>query len=133
MSSLFLLAARQKYRFPSIRGELTAEQLFDLPLTSKSGFDLNSTAKAINSALKDVTTDSFVETISDPRKPELTAKLEIVKEVIAIKQAENAAAADKAKRAEKRAKILDAIAAAETRELSKASVDELRKQLDELG
>lgn len=132
MTDLFLAAARSKFRFPSSKGQLTVEQLFDLPLTSAAGASLNATAVAINSDLKAQAEESFVETTTNPLKTELAIKLEIVKAVIAIKQAENKAAAEKRERAEKKAKILAAIEAAENRELSQAGVADLRKQLADL-
>jgi hypothetical protein len=45
-------AVRNKLRFSSSRGELTAEQLWDVPLRSKDGLDLNAVAQTANKALK---------------------------------------------------------------------------------
>lgn len=132
MNNLFLLAAQNKYRFPSRKGVLTAEQLFDLPLTSANGASLDDTARTINAELKSVTEESFVDVKPTPGKIDLANRLEIVKTVIEIKQSQNAARAAQAERAAKRDRILAAIDEAERRELSQSSVDELRKQLAEL-
>lgn len=130
--SVFEMAARHKFRFPSSRGELTAEQLFDLPLTSKGGFCLDAVARAVNTELKSVTEESFVEIKPDPRKPELEAKLELVKFVIADRIKANEAVRAAAERAEKRRLLLDALATKEREELSQASRDDILKQLAEL-
>lgn len=87
--SIFEAALRGKFRFPSPKGELTVENLFDLPLTSRTGLDLDSIAKAINAELKKSAEESFVEAVS-PRNQELFLKLEIVKNIIKSKQDEAA-------------------------------------------
>lgn len=130
MSEIYKSAAQQALRFPSKRGDLTVEQLFQLPLKSQTGFDLDSVAKAINGQLKNAGEESFVEdTTFDPRKHALALSLDIVKDVIATKQAENRAVAAKLQKASERKKILDAIAAKKDAQLSQASLEELEKQL----
>lgn len=130
---IYKFAAKNALRFPSKRGELTAEQLFQLPLTSQTGFDLDTVARSINTQLKGVSEESFVEdTSADPRKTALSVSLDIVKEVIATKQAENRAALARTQKAAERKKILDIIAAKKDEKLSAASLDELEKRLAEL-
>jgi hypothetical protein len=130
---VFKFAAQYKLRFPSSRGDLTAENLFDLPLKSKSGFDLDTVARTIHAELKSMGEESFVEDPSDdPRKKTLEVSLSIVKDVIKTKQDENAARLNKLKRAEERKKLLDAIAAKKDDQLSQATLDELEKKLSEL-
>lgn len=127
---MFKFAAQNKLRFPSDRGELTAEQLFDLPLKSKSGFDLDTVARTINTELKGVGEESFVEDNSaDPRKNALDVSLEIVKDVIKTKQEENAARLDKLQRQEKKRRILDIMAAKQDEKLTSASLEELEREL----
>lgn len=134
MADVYKLAAQLKLRFPSKRGDLLAEQLFDLPLKSATGFDLDTVAKGLSAQLKGASEESFVEdTTADPRKTALTVALEIVKDVIKTKQEENRAAADRRDRAEKRKKLLDALAAKEEQQLSAASIEDLKKQIADLG
>lgn len=133
MSDIFKYAAQHKLRFPSARGDLTVEQLFQLPLKSQTGFDLDTVARTINGELKGVSEESFVEdTSADPRKQALTVSLDIVKDVIATKQAENRAALDKTRKSAERKKLLDVIAAKKDEKLSQSSLDELEKKLAEL-
>lgn len=127
--TLYVQAARKKFRFPSNAGQLTLEQLWDLPLQHKTGLDLDTVARTINAELKSITEESFVATKTDPRKPDLEAKLEIVKGVIAAKLAEEQAAKDRAEKKAKRDKIMAALAAAEDRSLQSASKEDLLKQL----
>ncbi len=130
---MYKFAAQYKLRFPSSRGDLIAEQLFDLPLKSASGLDLNSIAQAINKELKATGEESFVEDVTDdPHRKALAVALDVVKDVIKTKQEENAARLDRAKRSDERRKILDAMSAKQDQALSAASIEELQKKLDAL-
>ena len=127
---IYKYAAQKGLRFPSDRGSLTVEQLFQLPLKAASNFDLDTVAKAINTKLKAVSEESFVEqTKPDPAREGLAVALEVVKDVIKTKQEENAAALNKIKKAAERKKILDAIGAKKDAALTAASLEDLEKQL----
>lgn len=133
MTDIFISATRKKFRFASERGELTTEQLWDLPLTSKNGFNLNAVAIAVNTELKGIAEESFVEVSSNPRRKELEGMLEVVKYIIAVKQEEAKAATERvAKQALKR-KLQEAIEAKEGEALLGASLDDLKAQLAALG
>lgn len=129
--NIFEQASIQKLRFPSVRGELTTEQLWDLPLTSKSDFDLNTVAKTVNRDLKASAEEDFVSTrTSANSRQELM--LEIVKHVIASKLATQEAIRNRAAKAAMRQKVLDALADKQDAELKGLSVEELQKKLAEL-
>lgn len=129
-ASLFVIAAQNKYRFPSTRGQLTVEDLFDLPLRKTNGaLDLDSVARSVNRELKQQAEESFVETSSNPAKAVLENKLEIIKAVIEIKKAEADLIAKASERNERRAKILRQIEAAEDREMSVKTKEELLAEL----
>lgn len=133
MSDIYKYAARNKLRFPSKKGDLTAEQLFELPLKSATGADLDTVAKGINAQLKIAGEESFVEdAAANPQRQRLVVALEIVKDAIKTKQEENRAAAERADRAVKRTKLLDAMAAREGQDLASKSLKELKEQLDAL-
>lgn len=100
--TVFEKATREKFRYPSAKGLLTTEQLWELPLTAKSGFSLDDVAKAVNAELKAGGTESFVSTEANPAQATLAAKLEVVKHIIAVRLAEDEAAkAAAAKKLEK--------------------------------
>ena len=100
--TIFEKATREKFRYPSTKGLLTTEQLWELPLTAKSGFSLDDVAKAVHAELKAIDTESFVATETNPAKATLETKLEVVKHVIAIRLAEDQVAkAAAAKKLEK--------------------------------
>ena len=130
---MFEKASRLKLRFDSLKGQLSVENLWDLPLQSKSGFDLDTVAKTVNQELKGVTEESFVETCANPRKGELELKLEIVKHVIKTRQDENAAAANAVAKREERKRLEGILATKQASALEQLSVEEIQKRLDDLG
>jgi hypothetical protein len=127
--NLFERASRKKYRFESARGDLTVEQLWDLPLSSRNGVDLDTIARGVNAELKSITEESFVETKPNPRKLELVTCLEILKHIIKVKQDEAAAAKNRVEKAAKRARIIEALAAQEDKALTQMSKEDLLKEL----
>jgi len=131
MPNLFEIAARKQFRFRAANGLLTTEQLFTLPLTSTVGkANLNDIAVGIADEIDKTGARSFVTTAkTDPAKTELNEKLEIVKFIIADREAANEAERVKADKKARRNKILDAIDAAETRELGSKSASDLRAEL----
>jgi hypothetical protein len=135
MNDLFVQASREAFRYPSSRGELSTEQLWQLPLLGKganSGFDLDSVARALHTTVREHTEASFVDTRPNQRRLEAETKLEVVKHIISVKQEERRAAEARVERADKRRVILDALAARETEELNRASREELLAKLAEL-
>lgn len=133
MSDIYKYAAQTSLRFPSKRGALTVENLFDMPLKAKDGFDLDTVAKTINTQLKTVGEESFVEdTSSDPQRTALSIQLDIVKDVIKTKQEANKAAREKADRLAEIQKIRAIISDKKDEKLSQASIEDLQKKLDEL-
>ena len=131
--SMFEQATREKFRFPSIKGDLTTEQLWDLPLTAKNDFSLDGVAKAVNHELKGADEESFVETKSNPRKKELEAMLEILKHIIAVRQAENAAARTSQERRAERARLEAILATKQAAALEGLSEADIQARLDALG
>lgn len=128
-TDIYKYAVQNRLRFPSDRGDLTVEDLFALPLSSRTGFDLDNVAKAVNTDLKSCTEESFVVTEHNPRKKPLEVALDVVKDVIATRQAENAEAIARKHKAEERRKILDAISTKKDQALSASSIDDLEKKL----
>lgn len=132
--NIFERAARGKLRFESTVGDLTAEQLFDLPLTAKGERpNLDSIARAVNRELKDIVDGSFVEIKPDPRKTDLELRLDILKHVIEAKQAEKAAAEARAANAERKRKLLDALAAKDDQALAGMSREDIQAEIAKLG
>jgi hypothetical protein len=133
MTNIFEQASRKALRFNSVRGALSVEQLWDLPLTSKSGFDLDTVAKSANSELKALTEESFVVTKTNPAKSLAELKLEVVKHVIAVTIQENALEASAAARKQEKAKLLDVLGQKQDQELLALTPDQIRQKIEALG
>lgn len=132
-TNLFELATRQAFRFPSTKGELTVEDLWNLPLTSERNNSLDKVARAVNAELRECTTESFVETAPKPGQVELNSKLEIVKHIIAVKIAENQETARRAAARQERDRLMDILADKEQQQLLNLSREELIARIDALS
>jgi len=124
---LFAIATRNNFRYDTPVGTLITEQLWTLPLLSASPNkpSLNDTAVRISKLLKEQGEESFVEGRDNPLKSQLEQKLEVVKFIIATRQAENAAATARAASASQHAKIDEIIASKKDAALTEMSVEEL--------
>lgn len=126
-------AAAAKLRFISQIGELTTEQLWDLPLTgSAERPNLDTMARNIYAELKGLEEVSFVEVKPDPRKDGLELRLEILKHVIKAKLDARAIAEKAAENAERKRKLLAALASKEEAELAGMSREDIEAEIGKL-
>ena len=128
-SNWFEYATRNKIRFPSVKGELTVEQLWDVPLRSRDDFNLNAVAKAASKALKDIAEESFVETAKTPEHDRRETALEVVKHVIDTKLDEELAAKKRADNKIEKEKLLGILAEKQAGKLSELSEKELQRRI----
>ncbi len=133
MQNIFEFATRTKLRFTSIRGELTVEQLWDVPLRSRDDFNLNMIAKATNKALKEVSEESFVETTKTAAHMRYETAMEVVKYIIDVKLAEETSAKNRAEKKQEKEKLLAILAEKQDGKLSELSEKELQKRIAALG
>lgn len=129
MQNIFEFATRSKLRFASIRGELTIEQLWDIPLRSRDDFNLNMIAKTANKALKEISEESFVETAKTAEHTRRETAMEVVKYIIDTKLTEEKAAAMRVERKQEKEKLLSILAEKQAGKLSELSEKELQKRI----
>lgn len=132
MDNLFLQATREKFRFESPKGDLSVEQLWDLPLTSRTGFDLDTVAKAVNANLKSSNEESFVNVNNNPAVSRLQAKLEVVKAIIEVKLAQAEATKKRAEKVAERQRLMEVLHSKKDQELQGLSVEEIERRLSQL-
>ena len=132
IENLFQLASRQKFRFQSIKGELTTEQLWDLPLTARGGFNLDEVAKQVAAELKAAGEESFVQKNSNPAKSKLEAKLEIVKHIISAKLEEAERAVKASQNQEERQRLLAVLNRKQDAALEELTPEQIQARLAEL-
>ena len=126
---MFEKAARTKLRFPSVRGELSVEQLWDLPLTSRSGFDLDTVAREINQSLKASTEDSFVTVRVNPQKDRFELSLDILKHIIQVKLDEIAEAAKVSARKAEKSRLVEILDQKKDQALLNLTPEEIQQRI----
>ena len=131
--SIFEQASRQKLRFASIKGLLTTEDLWDLPLTSKTGFDLDTLAKQTNASIKAAAEESFVVVTDNPAKKLAELQLEILKHVIGARVAQADATKLAAQKRAERERLVALLGEKQDEALRGLSVDDIKKRIEELG
>lgn len=126
VNELFVIASREKYRY----GAYATEDLWDLPLTSRTKVSLDTIARDLNKQIKESAEESFVVKRSSASK-ELQQKFDIVKYVIDVRLAETEAKAQQAKRKAQKDKIKEMIAQKQDEDLQNKSIEELQAMLTE--
>jgi hypothetical protein len=130
-NNIFEYATRNKLRFQSARGAITAEDLWDVPLRSRPGddFNLNEIAKAANGALKEASEESFVEQARTPAHTRLEVTLEVVKHVIAAKLDDEETAKRRADNKAKKDKLLAVLERKQDEKFEKLDIRDLQRQI----
>lgn len=123
--NIFEIATKNKYRYP-FHGTIATEDLFDLRPE-----DLDVIFKMLNSQVKKVNEESLLSTKSRSDE-ELENKIEIVKHVFAVKQAEKATREKAKENKEKKQRLMAILADKKDKELQGKSVDELEALIREL-
>ena len=134
MDNIFEQAFRLKLRFDSPKGQLTVEDLWDVPLTSATGkANLDDIARSLNKLIKECADEvSFVTPTAPSANVDLRLGFEIVKYVIGVRVKER----DEAKQAEdrkaKKQQLMALIDRKVNMELEGKSLEELRSMVDAL-
>lgn len=132
--NLFEKATRSKLRFKTVRGDLPAESLFDIPLiaTSSPGFSLDQIAKDVKRELDATKEESFVETTENPDKADNELRLDILKFIIAEKLALEKRREQIAANNERRKVLLQALDKKNNEAIDGMSKEEIITELAEL-
>lgn len=130
MSKLFIAATKNKFRFETIKGLVTLEQLWDMPLTDNNNvhgrsFSLDQVAKDL-SKLVATNEESFV-TEKCSKDTTLEQKFELVKFIIAQKLDEAKARENAATKKLLRDKARSILAERENNKLADLSDADLKK------
>lgn len=121
--NLFEMATRNKLRFPSTKGELSVEDLWDL-----SDKDLD----VVYKNLKDQEVKSSEESLLDDANvdPKLTAAIGIVKYIFTTKRNERLAEKERINKKLTQRKYIDALSKKQDEAIEKMSEAELRAMID---
>jgi hypothetical protein len=125
MENQFELASRQKLRFDSPKGQLSVEDLWDLPLTSTTGrANLDDIAVGLHRQLKESSEVSFVTPVA-AKLNDTQLKFDLAKHIIDVRVAERNAAAEATKRRETKQRVLEIIESKKDEALRGKSLEEL--------
>lgn len=127
--NIFQTASRLKLRFPTNKGAVSSEALWDMPIESKSNTSLDSLYTALDSEFKESQSTGLV---SKPSRgnDELRLKLDIIRTIYDIRVEERKLISESKAKAEKRQQIIDALANAEVKTLEGKTPDQLRAMLE---
>lgn len=130
---MFEKAVRLKLRFNTCRGLATVEDLWDMPLTSKTqnGFSLDDLAKSLHKSIKESEETSFVKKRKDEDNI-LQLQFDIVKRVIDVKLAEIESKEQSLAKKQKIEKLDQLLIEKEYEHLKSLSKEELQKMRDAL-
>lgn len=119
--NLFEIATRQKLRFKANNGQVSVEDLWDLPLVQ-----LDTMAKELRRQTRD-TEESFIENVKVDKT--LETRFEIVKHVIRVRMEERQAKQDAKDRDARRKVLLEQIENRQQAELASKPLAELQAEL----
>lgn len=122
---MFEKCARFKVRFP-FRGAVSAEDLWDLSLAN-----LDSVYKELRTKQKASEEDSLLGTKSTANEL-VGLQVDVVKHIVAVKQAEAEARRNASEKAAQKQKIAEIIADKKDEALKSMSVEDLQKHLESL-
>lgn len=124
--NIFEEASKSKLRFSTNRGNLSTEDLWDLPLD-----ELDTVAIGLNKQVQDSAVGSFVRKTNKTNKT-LQLRFDVVKSIIDSKLADADKAKETADRKAKRAVLLNKIAEKQDAKLDSMSLNKLQAELDAL-
>lgn len=125
---MFEKASRTKLRFDTNRGNVTSEDLWDMPLLSTDGFSLDELARSIHKSIKESEGHSFVlkeESVDD----DSVLRMDIVKRVIEVKIQEDNDNENAAKKKVQKERIMEILVDKEDEFLKEKTTEELRDLL----
>ncbi len=124
---LFERASRIQLRVASIKGCLTVEDLWTIPLTSKTNaLNLDDIAGELNKQLEKQPKRSFVKPDASTADPNIQLAFDIVLHIINVRVAEAQQAAQAKLRRDQKQQLLSIIAQKESEQLAGQSLEELR-------
>lgn len=126
MQDIWLKALKNKIRF-EYKGLISVEDLFDLDIVT-----LDKIYQKLSKELKNISGDSLLDNKKSEEIALVQLKVDVVKNVFDIKQAEAEALRNKIANLEEKQKIMRIINEKENAELANLSIDELKSKLNEL-
>lgn len=132
MDELYKKASKRKLRFKTDHGNISVEDLWDVPLISRThNLSIDNIAKALNKELKADEEESFVTPVTK-KKTVTELKFEIVKDIIKTRLADQLVKETAVLRKANKEKILSIISDKKDEKLKKTSLANLEKMVADL-
>lgn len=132
-TNIFEQASKLGLRFTTNKGNATADDLWNLPLSSSTGkINLDDIARSISAKIKESEVESFVNKRTTANTLE-KLRLDVVKRVIEVKLEENEARKNEKETAARKQALLEALSNKKADSLTKMSEAELEAELKNLG
>lgn len=125
--SNFKKASKLKLRFPSTKGHVSVEDLWNLTLN-----ELDAMYKALNKARKEDEGESLLATKS-PASTIIDLQIELIKEVVKDKQEERDAAKLRMDRKKRRQELMELMLKKQAEADGGRSMEDLQKELSDLN
>lgn len=135
MSELFVKATRLKVRFNCERGAYSVEDLWDLPLQTKTGagVSLDTLYRTAKKELEDLSEEGLFQSKTSSLKSVLAQlRVDLIRYVAEVKQAEADKKQKQAENKAKREKIMELIAQKQDAALLGQDVTQLQEMLKQL-
>lgn len=123
---MFELAVRNKMRFP-YKGLISTEDLWDLSIDN-----LDKVYKSLNSLVKEITGESLLNKKTKEQE-DLDFKIEIIKHIVGVKQAEVDAHKKAMELKQQEQKILSVLASKQDEKLKAMPIEDLEQMLKNLN
>ncbi len=123
---------RKQYRYSSVRGYLTIEQLWTLPLSADDGFSLDAVAIELNKKIKESSQESFVTAEEATDKTEVK-KLELIKHIISVRCKERDLAKQYKEAAALRSKLMETLEKKRNNALEELTEEQILERINALN
>lgn len=124
MSNIFEQITRKGLTFSTVKGNISVQELWQLPLKGRNGFDLDTISRDLLSKVKASSEESLVETANNVDSDD-ELRLEVLKVVVNTLEAEQEARVNAEQARSHNEKIDQLIARKQEQELEGKSVEEL--------
>ena len=134
MEKIFETGTRLRLRFTTTKGDVSIEDLWDMPLTAvgvNNKFDLDNLALSLENELGTTATKSFVKKTVN-KNGIIQLKFDIVKYIIEVKLAEAEVAKNAKEKKAKKTKLLELLAQKRDDALGAMSEEDILKELESL-
>lgn len=124
MSNIFEQITRKGLTFSTVKGNISVQELWQLPLKGRNGFDLDTVSRDLLSKVKASSEESLVETVNNVDSDD-ELRLEVLKVVVNTLKSEQEARVNAEQARSHNEKIDQLIARKQEQELEGKSVEEL--------